>query len=1013
MAGFAKAAALVVGGAALGGLAVTLKQGAAEWAEHAKVAAQTEAALKSTGSAANVTAGQIEAMANALLQKSGIDDEAIQSGENMLLTFTNIRNEAGKGNDIFNQTTQTLVDMATAMNGGATPSAEQLRKQAIQLGKAMNDPIKGLSALRRVGVAFTAGQQAQIKALVQSGQTMEAQKLILHELNREFGGSAEAVGKTLPGQLSKLRENFNNLAGDLVGGLVPAFSSAIGALGGFVSRISQAQGFHAKLAVIWEGISDAATGAAQALGNAVASIDWNAVWSQTKGIAAGLARRLAAVDWSGIWGGVQGIGAGLAAAITAQVAAVNWTAVGKTVGDAIGEAISFSAQSAGRIAGEIQAVLGRINWNAVGRTVGPGLAAAMAAAFATLTDPVFWAKNWDLALAVALTVFGGSIAKIAGRLLLPLRQLFTRTFEDAILAVAGPIERLSPRLGEAVLSGLQRLPGAAAALVGKIVAPVASTFARLGKVAQFVVKVVGIDIAINAVAKFATEAAAQVADWARAVKAKIDQVVAWFAGLPGRILGALGGLGGLLIGAGEALIGGLIAGIESKWNAVKAKLNALKNAIVGWKGPPSEDAVLLTRSGELIIEGLIRGFNNRLAHVKAALSGITGEILKIQQAAEDRSNAAALVDAQQAVAAARKKGEGVAAAERQLSDALDAIRVTRLTRQQAALQAMADAQQAALDKQQAALDKLKTAEDAALELRKATLQRWADQMAAIHQKTVDRITAAWSSLGNFAQQALQAISGQFVSKAQQKIDAIMQGRQVASLQKAITDAQAELATAQAGTTNAETGVVTVDQAAVAAAQQKLNEARQDMLINGPGGLQDQAAAEQKAHDQREADKERRLPADLAALEARLQKQHATYNTSLAAITKLLNSYGIDFANAGTALGGAFVQALTAAISSASFTISLSTSGGAGNRPDNRAGIRGAASGVRAWQGGPLLIGERGPEVLNLPRGSNVTPIAGGPVVNVTVGSVVGQGGMQQLAETIRLEIARHDRRNGR
>lgn len=62
----------------------------------------------------------------------------------MLLTFTNI------GKDTFPKATETLLDMATAMNGGMAPSAEALSAQAIQLGKALNDPIKGISALSRV-----------------------------------------------------------------------------------------------------------------------------------------------------------------------------------------------------------------------------------------------------------------------------------------------------------------------------------------------------------------------------------------------------------------------------------------------------------------------------------------------------------------------------------------------------------------------------------------------------------------------------------------------------------------------------------------------------------------------------------------------------------------------------------------------------------------------------------------------------------------------------------------------
>ena len=155
----------------------------------AQVSAATEAVIAATGGAAHVSADQVKQLADAIMRKTGIDRESIQAGSNMLLTFRNVRNEAGKGNDIFNQANVALTNMTAAMTGGNVTS-ESLRKQAIQLGKALNDPITGMTALRRVGVQFTAQQTEQIKAMVKSGDTLGAQKVILGELTKEFGGAA-------------------------------------------------------------------------------------------------------------------------------------------------------------------------------------------------------------------------------------------------------------------------------------------------------------------------------------------------------------------------------------------------------------------------------------------------------------------------------------------------------------------------------------------------------------------------------------------------------------------------------------------------------------------------------------------------------------------------------------------------------------------------------------------------------------------------------------------------------
>jgi hypothetical protein len=203
-----------IASAAIGvGLVAAAKLGFDEFQQGQRVAAQTNAVLKSTGGISNVTAKQVDKLATSLMRKSGIDDEVIKSGENMLLTFTNIRNESGRGNDVFSQSTKILADMSTALG-------TDMSKSAIQLGKALNDPIKGVSALSRVGVTFTESQKASIKAMVDSGNTMGAQKLILRELNKEFGGSAEAVGKA-DGGLRIIKERFINWTGDMVGLVMP------------------------------------------------------------------------------------------------------------------------------------------------------------------------------------------------------------------------------------------------------------------------------------------------------------------------------------------------------------------------------------------------------------------------------------------------------------------------------------------------------------------------------------------------------------------------------------------------------------------------------------------------------------------------------------------------------------------------------------------------------------------------------------------------------------------------
>ena len=226
-------------GGALAGIGVTklLSDSIGEAREAQKVGALTEQVIKSTGGAARVSAKHVGDLATALSNKVGVDDEAIQSGENMLLTFKNIRNEAGKGNKIFDQAARTTTDLAAAM-AAASGGELNMRSASIQMGKALNDPVKGITALSRVGVTFTDGQKAQIKTLVESGNVMGAQKIILRELKSEFGGAAAAQAtagdkakvawKNLEEQIgTALLPVVDDLANRLTKDVVPAVSKFI------------------------------------------------------------------------------------------------------------------------------------------------------------------------------------------------------------------------------------------------------------------------------------------------------------------------------------------------------------------------------------------------------------------------------------------------------------------------------------------------------------------------------------------------------------------------------------------------------------------------------------------------------------------------------------------------------------------------------------------------------------------------------------------------------------------
>jgi hypothetical protein len=96
---------------------------------------------------------------------------------------------------------------------------------AVQLGKALNDPVLGVTALRRVGVMLTEAQEEQIKQFMEVGDVASAQKIILAELETEFGGLARAIGETSEGKLQILQNNLGNTQEAIGTGLLPLLTS--------------------------------------------------------------------------------------------------------------------------------------------------------------------------------------------------------------------------------------------------------------------------------------------------------------------------------------------------------------------------------------------------------------------------------------------------------------------------------------------------------------------------------------------------------------------------------------------------------------------------------------------------------------------------------------------------------------------------------------------------------------------------------------------------------------------
>lgn len=205
-------------------LAVTLPMAAiakgavAGFIEQEKAMADVTAALASMGDASGKTAEDLAKTADALEMRSLFDAEVIlKQVTAQLLTFGNV---AGRE---FDRAQQAAIDMATRLGG-------EPQNAAIMLGKALNDPVKGIAALTRVGVQFTEAQKAQIKAMAEAGNVAGAQGVILAEVERQFAGAAQAAADTSPWREAEVAIGQ---AMDTIGAaILPAIGPAADAIAG-------------------------------------------------------------------------------------------------------------------------------------------------------------------------------------------------------------------------------------------------------------------------------------------------------------------------------------------------------------------------------------------------------------------------------------------------------------------------------------------------------------------------------------------------------------------------------------------------------------------------------------------------------------------------------------------------------------------------------------------------------------------------------------------------------------
>lgn len=235
---FSKAAgaAMLAGAAIIAvGIGKVFSTGLEEIKFGEKLNAQTDLLVKNTGF--TMATGQINDYTLALSKVSGISEEDLQAAGNNIIKFGDVSKENYK------KAVDSLNDMGAAGKDVAGTSEA--------LGKALADPAKAAGLLKRQGVILNDEQKKLIDNFIATGDKAGAQGVILDALQGTYGGMAEKTGGTLQGNLDKLQNLFENTAGDLVSGLMPAITGTVEVLSGMITWINGNQtAFYVLLGVL-------------------------------------------------------------------------------------------------------------------------------------------------------------------------------------------------------------------------------------------------------------------------------------------------------------------------------------------------------------------------------------------------------------------------------------------------------------------------------------------------------------------------------------------------------------------------------------------------------------------------------------------------------------------------------------------------------------------------------------------------------------------------------------------
>ena len=198
--GFASGAAKTIATAFSGAAVIgAIKSVADAYLEQEKSIMRMQAAFAAAG---RTSAKQMMLLADQIEDLTLFSDDAARAAASMLAPFERL------SNDVMRKLLPLAADVATTL-GGDMPEAAQ------KLGKALNDPAKGMKLLRGMGIAFSEAESDVIKHMTETNRVAEAQEIILERLEKRYKGAAAAAKQGWTGVADNAKKSIDHITEDV------------------------------------------------------------------------------------------------------------------------------------------------------------------------------------------------------------------------------------------------------------------------------------------------------------------------------------------------------------------------------------------------------------------------------------------------------------------------------------------------------------------------------------------------------------------------------------------------------------------------------------------------------------------------------------------------------------------------------------------------------------------------------------------------------------------------------